>query len=80
MKISQLLAQKRPMLSFEVFPPKSNARFSSTMEAAQEIALLQPPFMSVTYVQAAAPKPLPLRLLPSCSARWACLRWPISPA
>ena len=49
MKISQLLAQKRPMLSFEVFPPKSNARFSSTMEAAQEIALLQPPFMSVTY-------------------------------
>lgn len=33
MKISQLLAQKRPMLSFEVFPPKSNARFSSTMEA-----------------------------------------------
>ena len=49
MKISQLLAQKKPMLSFEVFPPKSNARYSSTMEAAQEIALLKPPFMSVTY-------------------------------
>ena len=42
MKISQLLAQKKPMLSFEVFPPKSNARYSSTMEAAQEIALLKP--------------------------------------
>ncbi len=49
MKISQLLVQKKPMLSFEVFPPKSTSRYSSTIEAAQEIALLKPPFMSVTY-------------------------------
>lgn len=49
MKISKLVAQQSPLLSFEVFPPKTTARYSATMEAAEEIARLRPPFMSVTY-------------------------------
>ena len=49
MKISQLLKTEQPMLSFEIFPPKTTARYTATFAAAQEIARLQPPFMSVTY-------------------------------
>lgn len=49
MKISELLARKKPMLSFEVFPPKTTAAFDSVKTATEEIARLAPPFMSVTY-------------------------------
>lgn len=48
MKISTLLAQKRPTLSFEVFPPKDSDHFDSIKGATEEIAALRPDFMSVT--------------------------------
>lgn len=37
------------MLSFEVFPPKTEASFETVKNAAMEIAKLNPSFMSVTY-------------------------------
>lgn len=37
------------MLSFEVFPPKTDARFEPIMAAVEEIAELSPAYMSVTY-------------------------------
>ena len=49
MKISTLLAQKIPTLSFEVFPPKTAATYDSVANAAMEIAKQRPDFMSVTY-------------------------------
>lgn len=49
MKISQLLQKGEPMLSFEVFPPKTDASYDSVIEATQTIARLKPDFMSVTY-------------------------------
>jgi len=49
MKISQLLKQDTLSLSFEVFPPKTQTNFESVKTATQEIAKLQPSFMSVTY-------------------------------
>ncbi len=49
MKISQLLARERLSLSFEVFPPKTETSFDSVKSATEEIARLQPAFMSVTY-------------------------------
>jgi methylenetetrahydrofolate reductase (NADPH) len=49
MKLSELLAQKKLMLSFEVFPPKNNMAFDSVKQAIEEIAALHPSFMSVTY-------------------------------
>lgn len=49
MKISEILCEKTPKLSFEVFPPKTDAAFSSVLEATEEIAALRPSFMSVTY-------------------------------
>lgn len=49
MKIIDLLNKETLSLSFEVFPPKTEAGFESVKEATEEIAKLQPPFMSVTY-------------------------------
>ncbi len=49
MKLSQLLAGDRLSLSFEVFPPKTNASFEAVEKAVLEIAVLHPAFMSVTY-------------------------------
>lgn len=49
MKIRDILAQGKPSLSFEVFPPKEQAKYESVEKAAFEIARLNPSFMSVTY-------------------------------
>ena len=49
MKITQLLKDGVPSLSFEVFPPKNETAFESVRVATEEIAALRPSFMSVTY-------------------------------
>ena len=49
MKISTLLRDGRPHLSFEIFPPKTDDSFASVMGAAEQIARLSPAYMSVTY-------------------------------
>lgn len=49
MKIREILAQEKPVLSFEVFPPKVEDKYESVERAAAEIAKLSPSFMSVTY-------------------------------
>lgn len=49
MKISELLAQDKLMMSFEVFPPKTDTAFENVKKATEEIAKLQPSFVSVTY-------------------------------
>jgi len=49
MKIKDLLSEQKLLLSFEVFPPKSETAFDSVREATEKIARLAPSFMSVTY-------------------------------
>ena len=49
MKIREILAQGKPTLSFEVFPPKTEDKYETVEAAAREIAKLSPDFMSVTY-------------------------------
>lgn len=49
MKIADLLKKDTLSLSFEVFPPKTETTFESVKTAIEEIAKLQPAFMSVTY-------------------------------
>jgi len=49
MKLSELLKQDKLSLSFEVFPPKTDTAFLSVKEATEEIARLNPSFVSVTY-------------------------------
>ncbi|MBQ8356484.1 MAG: methylenetetrahydrofolate reductase [Clostridia bacterium] len=49
MKIRDILNTEKPVLSFEVFPPKSTSPApESIVHAVEEIAALKPPFMSVT--------------------------------
>ncbi len=49
MKITELLSQSRPTLSFEVFPPKKDGDYNPIRTAVEEIARLKPDYMSVTY-------------------------------
>lgn len=49
MKITNLLNEKKFSLSFEIFPPKTDAAYDSVKFATEEIAKLNPSFMSVTY-------------------------------
>ena len=49
MKITDIINNEKPSLSFEVFPPKTDAAYDSVKTATEEIAKLRPAFMSVTY-------------------------------
>ena len=49
MKIRELLNQDRVTFSIEVFPPKKAAGFETVKETTEEIAALNPDFISVTY-------------------------------
>ena len=49
MKITEMLKNNRQMLSFEVFPPKTETSFQSVSQAALEVAALNPDFISITY-------------------------------
>ena len=49
MKITDIIKSKEAVLSFEVFPPKTDDKFESVSRAIDEIAALRPDFMSVTY-------------------------------
>ena len=49
MKLTEILKNKTPSLSFEVFPPKTDSSFETVERAVCEIARLSPAYMSVTY-------------------------------
>ncbi|MBR5442523.1 MAG: methylenetetrahydrofolate reductase [Clostridia bacterium] len=49
MKLTDILNNGKLSLSFEVFPPKTDTGFNSVKIATEEIARLNPSFMSVTY-------------------------------
>jgi methylenetetrahydrofolate reductase (NADPH) len=48
-KIADILKREKAVLSFEVFPPKTSDKYESVKKAVDEIAALNPHFMSVTY-------------------------------
>ncbi len=49
MKIRDILKNEEPHISFEVFPPKTDAGYDSVLAATEKIAALKPSFISVTY-------------------------------
>jgi len=49
MKLTELFAQNKFSMSFEVFPPKTDSAFDTVKQATEAMALLRPSFMSVTY-------------------------------
>lgn len=49
MKITQILAQKRPAYSFEFFPPKTDDDVAHLLTTARQLKELDPAFISVTW-------------------------------
>jgi len=49
LRISELYQQKKPVISFEIFPPKREADVESIYQVLEEMAALSPDFISVTY-------------------------------
>lgn len=49
MRISEILKSREPHISFEIFPPKTDAGFESVIHATDQIAELRPSYISVTY-------------------------------
>jgi methylenetetrahydrofolate reductase (NADPH) len=49
MRIDQLLGQGKPTISFEFFPPKTEAGFVSLYQTVEDLKPMQPSYVSVTY-------------------------------
>lgn len=49
MKLIEVINSKKPMLSMEVFPPKTWDAFENIKSITEKIAILHPSYMSVTY-------------------------------
>lgn len=49
MKISEIYKQKKPVLSFEIFPPNAKYSIETIYETIDELAKFNPDFISVTY-------------------------------
>jgi methylenetetrahydrofolate reductase (NADPH) len=49
MRIGELLRSRRPCISFEFFPPKTDAGVENLMETVRSLRILNPGFVSVTY-------------------------------
>ena len=49
MKIIDKFTEKRPLISFEIFPPKADYPIDTIFNAIDELYKLAPDFISVTY-------------------------------
>ncbi len=56
MSISTLFEHKKPTLSFEIFPPKRDGDLQSLYKTIEELAQLNPDYISVTYGAAGTEK------------------------
>ena len=63
MRIADLYRQKRPVFSFEFFPPKTEKGVASLFEAIRELAKLEPDYVSVTCPLEKPRRPLTFELV-----------------
>lgn len=49
MKISEMFAPGKQLFSFEIFPPKRDGSLEGVFRTVEELAVLEPAFISVTY-------------------------------
>jgi methylenetetrahydrofolate reductase (NADPH) len=49
MKFSELYTNKKPVISFEFFPPKKEDQLQGTKELIKDLSVLNPDYMTVTY-------------------------------
>ena len=80
MKLSQILGKDKITLSFEVFPPKTEANYEAVKKAALDVAALNPSYMSVPTVRAEAPERIQYRSHRQYSSSMGSLQFPILPA
>ena len=67
MKIIDRLREDRIHISFEVFPPKTDEGYDKVVSAVDEIAGLNPSFISVTYGAGGGTSKNTVRRLPPTS-------------
>lgn len=48
-RIPEIIAEKKPLFSFEVFPPKTAKGLKNLFHTIEELAALEPDYISVTY-------------------------------
>ena len=51
MKVNEILSNGKITLSFEVFPPKTDAQFESVRQATIDVAALKPSYMEQAETQ-----------------------------
>src|SRR3954452_7493188 len=56
MRIDSLLGQGRPTVSFEFFPPKTDAGFAQLYQTIGELHAIRPSYVSVTYGAGGSPR------------------------
>lgn len=49
MKIHEMYTEKKPVISFEIFPPKKDAAIETIYQTLEELKDVKPDFISVTY-------------------------------
>jgi methylenetetrahydrofolate reductase (NADPH) len=62
-RIAQIYERQRPVFSFEFFPPHTERGVRTLMRTVSELRELSPDFVSVTYVQDLARRPLTVELV-----------------
>ena len=70
MKISEILKQGKPTISFEVYPPKTDDLFPKHREATMKIAAMKPDFMSVTYGADGGPRRHTFQMASDIQTEW----------
>ena len=70
MKVTEILKQDKPTISFEVFPPKKDTDFADVEAAATSIAELNPSYMSVTYGAGGSTKGLTIKLAEGIQSKY----------
>ena len=75
MNIKEMLQKSEAALSFEVFPPKTEAAYLSVHEAARAVAALHPAFISVTCGAGGSTDGYTGLSRPNCKKISACPPW-----
>jgi len=69
MKITEIISGNKRSLSFEVFPPKTMDKYDSIADTVDQIAILSPSYMSVTYGAGGGTSEFTAKIAQNISAR-----------
>ena len=72
MSFQQVFSTGKKVLSFEFFPPKEEANLEQTLTKIQELSVLQPDFMTVTYGAGGGTRALTARMVKFISQSLKC--------